>query len=85
MIRHANAGPAQPIVSLPYPVRLPTTFGSLVAAIGCTLLLSPCEFATRWAAIALASVTLGTEAKHHGTSVTAALSKNDFCHNGALE
>ena len=78
MIGHANAGLTQAVVSLSYPVGLPTTFRLLVPAIGGTPRLPPCLFATGGAAIALASVTMATDAKDSLTGATARLSK-DHC------
>jgi hypothetical protein len=78
MIRHANACLTRAVVLLSYPVGLTTTFRLLMPAIGCTPLLPPCLFTTGGAAIALASVTMTTDAKDSLTGATATLSK-DHC------
>jgi hypothetical protein len=80
MIRHAKPGLAKPIVSLAYAVGSPTGLGPLVPTIGCTSLLTPCPLTARGAAIALASVTMPTDAKDCGTGTTSAWSKNHFWH-----
>jgi hypothetical protein len=66
------------------PVGSSASFGPLVPEIGCTSLLPSGCLATRWTAIALASVAMATDAEDGGTGTTAARSENHLGHDDFL-
>jgi hypothetical protein len=83
LIRHANPGPAAPVLALPIPVIQPAFRTPLVTAVGGTPLLKPRLVTASGTAIALPTITVLTDPEHRlATAATAnPLPENDFAMN----
>lgn len=82
LIRHAGLGPPpQPIATLAYPMCQSACFRTLIAAPGRTELLPPGFLSAHWAAIALPTVAMATDAEVDPTGTTVARSENNFGHD----